>query len=320
MEKQKGFTLVESLVAVALVGLLLMFLMTVTQQYYTIKKANDLSRTAANLRDLMVDSINSVRGWSQTVHNPSNNKLRCLKDATDCYNQSGPFAVINGTGNIIFDPVSSPNNGFDAIGRLCTGFNSAAASGSDACPLRFNISWQAVCTTSPCLNPQILIKGDLDYNPLNRNLPFNPAKYSFSFVRNLEGNSLLAACAALKGIFSDVTKTCTLPMVGNCPLGQFVVGLDKSKGSLNQKICRPYLQGSCPAGQLMTQINGDGTFICSNTCTTTAPPPTPVGAPPAVPPNFTASGVTTSGIGGAAASSDGGASGDGGCGGADGCM
>jgi hypothetical protein len=98
-------------------------------------------------------------------------------------------------------------------GGTCPDFD--AVHGNDHCPLRMELRAKILCN-SDCANPQIELEGTmLKYSPktVDFKTPFNAAKYSFKFVRGLEGNTLAASCAMFGGTFdAGPPAKCDVPL------------------------------------------------------------------------------------------------------------
>ncbi|MGZ3660908.1 MAG: hypothetical protein ACXVCK_12485, partial [Bdellovibrionota bacterium] len=143
----------------------------------------------------------------------------------------------------------------------------------------FDVTWTPVCTAAACTNPQEKVTGTMTVKSSN-----NPADdiyknmlqtstYSFSALRGAGFSSFADMCKALEGLWNNSTKTCTLPLVGPCPNGQVVVGIDSAS---NQKICRQLwlsggtgYGGTCVPGQVMKGLDASGNPICIAIDTTT---------------------------------------------------
>lgn len=323
-----GFTLVEALLATTTLAIAISAVMTLSQLFLDSMKASKTQRAVSNYRDLLVENLRSYSGWRATVVSPltaNTAALSCLRVSTvasDCTGSSALntdtlIAVVNGDNGLIADS-SDLASGFQYDGRNCTGFSAPPAPGNSDCPLRFDVTVRLICPMpidpDTCTNPEIYLQGRLRHNSGPNGQAINPARYSFGFVRSLDKNTVRRACEAAGGWYARDPGTgdesCTMANTGICPPGFYVAGMQAATGSLNQKICRPFI-GRCPSNELMTGINADGTPICSaGICSLTAPSPAVITLPTAptpVPPIFSDGGGDGGGDG------CGGDGGDGGC-------
>lgn len=98
--------------------------------------------------------------------------------------------ILDNKGVLFYDTTSN-TKGLSPQGTACNGFVAPSippappTPGNDNCPLRFDISWTAVCGTS-CVNPQVQIHIQAVYNPAtsSRTVAFNPANYSATFFQS----------------------------------------------------------------------------------------------------------------------------------------
>jgi hypothetical protein len=294
----------EVLIASSVMGLVAVGMTALVSQYLMVKSVSDTHRTATLLRNLLLDNLNSQRGWRKTISASVNTSMTCLRDHQPCPNvNDAPITIFDGSSFMVYDS-QPPNNGFGPTGRLCQTFNPNPGQGDDNCPYRFSVTWTSICPASgTCQNPEIQIKGRFLYNPEKRNAGFNPQRYDFNFVRDIEVNTFWSACLSLGGRYDPTTQECIMPYGdSDCPAGTYLIGLTADTTTLNQKVCRSFI-GSCPTDQIMIGINPDGSPSCAPACSAAPPPIISVVVPP--------------GPGGDGGGGDGGGGGgsDGGCGG-----
>jgi prepilin-type N-terminal cleavage/methylation domain-containing protein len=183
-----GFSLIEILVGLGIMSILVMAVATMN---YRLVKQNAMVATPIQLdtfrRNLIALTL-ANSSWDMTTKtgvNPAS--MSCLTSSgTPCIPSSSgqSFAIYDSSGNLYYD-ATTPGNGLTASGQLCpsasnqNSFNAAIGAGNDNCPFRFNLTWTPICPPSgPCLNPQVMVKADLVYNPATRSLTLNPGHYS----------------------------------------------------------------------------------------------------------------------------------------------
>jgi hypothetical protein len=191
---------------------------------------------ADQFRKMIIATLQNDQAWKNTVNDPRNTSLACIKDRTtclictkdekgkavSCVPASGPFRVMgmsSDTSAPVYDPLV-PKNGFTMSGAPCDKFSPA---GNDQCPLRLELEWAAACSTEDvqCLNPQIKIHGKMLYSPSPtdklRKLPFNPEHYGIDMIR---GDSF-----AGNGAENYIPKWVSPTTLGNSNMYQGIDGI-----------------------------------------------------------------------------------------------
>jgi type II secretory pathway pseudopilin PulG len=197
----RGVSLVEVLVAAAMIAGLAITLATIQQRAAEANRAAALQQTAQDLKARMLQALADQRAWDATINAAANSNaasgtstepLQCVRHQLNCYATSAaaPFTIYDSAGAILFANVATgaggSQRGFNARGEVCNTFNETAATGDSTCVFATQVSRTFICPSTTCINPQINISITLMYRPLN-NKPLaslDMAKYSVSnFVR-----------------------------------------------------------------------------------------------------------------------------------------
>lgn len=272
LRRTRGFTLIESVVAMAILAMLVASGSSVIQLTTGSKNLINRSKAAANASQLIVNLVNSTPAWEMTISRPENPSLHCLVLRSCGNGAAGSFILFYANGEKAFDPTTQ---GFDHSGKVCD-FVGGVANAN--CPLSLALTWKAVCNGGSCVNPQILISGRFsEFDPNNdseKRIFLNINNFNFDFYRGVVDNSLKVACESVRGTFDPATYECRLiPMDRECPAKQVVkrVNADMTFD------CQLLLSNSvCPAGQYFMGLNADATPVCGAipACKAT-PTPTP---------------------------------------------
>jgi len=213
--KQKGFTLIETVMSLALVGFLFSGLM-MFGSYQAKQRADDeLSATLTANKSNLLALLTSDVAWNKTVAaNSPSSHLNCIGSSSGCANFTEPydFSIYDANGSPVFS--SSQAVGFNSNGTKCT--SSAGTSGyslsqnpslgtgtasptqslNHACAVTLRMAWSPLCpTTDPiCRYPFIHIVGT--YSSPNSSVSFG--KYNFelnrSSIRSSKCSSVAPAC------------------------------------------------------------------------------------------------------------------------------
>lgn len=194
---EEGLSVVELLIGVAILGTVVAAIASIANIAMRQQLQMNFTFQAAQVKADIHSYLNDDRSWAQIINAPGNqggagSAMDCLRNSTECTSTGAPGGaplanrpvsqIFNAQGQLIYD-LTAPTAGFNAQGVMCNGFVQPPAAGNDACPLRFAVTWSAVCTGS-CVNPQVTISIRAIYNPLARTIMFNPSNYSvINFVR-----------------------------------------------------------------------------------------------------------------------------------------
>lgn len=150
-----GFSSVVALVAIGFIVAASLLLPTQFMPVFkNAQRINDhLSATV--FRNVVFTMVSDPIIWQNMISNDPS--LVCIKDSTDCYSLIGtpqPLRYLyDPANNLIFD-ANVATNGFTHAGDPCNTFDS---SGNPLCPFRLEMTWQPLCSASPCVNPTLQI-------------------------------------------------------------------------------------------------------------------------------------------------------------------
>lgn len=269
----RGQSVVQMLLAIMLTAIIVIGLASMGTIIAHQQHQANFTFQVSQVRTSLVNLINNPNSWTQTYRSPLNSLgngsgLDCLYYLKPCTaDEFGDLgtnpvgvpigsvtpapvnAILDASGNVYYDS-TNPTSGFTATGATCTGFVPPPAAGNDACPLRFNITWQALCSTTPapgtCVNAKPEITIQVVFNPATPQYVFNPRNYAVvPFVQgsaagavghcwNKSGATLDETCADTVGIGTS-TPAVSLDVKGQLR-ASFVSGtsltIDWTKGNI----------------------------------------------------------------------------------------
>ena len=224
-----GFSIVQVLMASALMGLVALGVASLMRSAQKGQAQSNVAFHADMTRRSLGAVLSHPDAWAKTAADPRNSRasssaLDCLASGTPCTEDGADLGaggkpvqnypvnvVLDASGGVVFD-ASSPSKGVSAQGVPCDGFKAPPASGNDACPLRFEIAWSALCGAS-CVGPQIKIQVKAVYNPgsIEARASINPANYGIAAIYQGSGvNENIASqiCSYFEGTYSKSTGRC----------------------------------------------------------------------------------------------------------------
>jgi prepilin-type N-terminal cleavage/methylation domain-containing protein len=169
---KQGFTLVESLIGVVLLGILMTSAMTIMSDLSLWQKRVELSFDYSSLRNQIVNQLIDYRAWSNTVKAPINTIYTCFLNQDhmaaadrDCTGQTGTVNIFDLANTQVFD-FKNASFGFTLKGEPCTTFSATAGAGNFNCPLRLNLTSEPMCdaTLPTCENPLVKLTGQFVFN------------------------------------------------------------------------------------------------------------------------------------------------------------
>lgn len=194
----KGFTLIEAVVSVAVLGITIMFALSSINVVVRNKKSTQISTSINSIRQSIISTIKNPQSWNLIVQ--SNALMQCLlqnQDTTapDCstvsitpdwpqlvlmvYNTATPS-------NLFYDP-TNPINGFSLKGiQTCSSYVALPAAGNPDCPLRADVRWRPICPAAPapCRWPNIEVRVTFEYNPgVTATYDINPRNIELTIIR-----------------------------------------------------------------------------------------------------------------------------------------
>lgn len=256
LRSQKGFSMVESMIALAILGATAVFVVNMSSQETDKEKELNVRQTLLRLRSTLIQTLRSPDAISNTA---KTNALTCLENNSGCSaHDYTPISLVDGVG-IMYTDKSNTALGVNQFGKACTTFP------SKACPFRYTIKLKTICSDPACLVPQFKFLGELNLDSSINSIAVK--NFEFEITGGQAIDSYERSCNSLGGIYQPGTPpSCLLPMAGDCPLApdgtfQAVVGYNEVA---QQKICKPifkdFLNGiSCSRGEACSATNPTGT-------------------------------------------------------------
>lgn len=204
-----GFGILEILVTVGILGVVMMGMISLGTVILNGQRQSNLVFQLETMRRTLTTLVNSPSSWNQIIAATSNHgiptqpgmecllpasTLPCTKNGQDLSASGVAIAnqmisqILDGSGAVFYNP-TQPTSGFTAQGTACNTFSPPPAVGNDACPIRYDITWSAICSTvsapGTCISPQARIQITLVYNPgqAGSKTVLNPANYSATFIQ-----------------------------------------------------------------------------------------------------------------------------------------
>jgi hypothetical protein len=181
LNKQSGFTIVHFALVLALSGIAFVGWRVKEHRKERADTQRNLEKSAAKIRDLLVDALENDLAWRFTREASPNSRMNCLTDHTSCENKGGSIVVQDAYNRVIYDS-TLPSVGLTASGTPCSSFQD---SGSDSCPFRFEIKWEPRCLDD-CVDPKLSsIHGQLHFRPgPDLNFRLDTTRFSFHVSRD----------------------------------------------------------------------------------------------------------------------------------------
>jgi prepilin-type N-terminal cleavage/methylation domain-containing protein len=199
-QTRNGFTLVETMVGMAILLIAFISSLTVFEMVQNGQTANESSLGYVAARNQVVSLIIDDTSWAKMIGPPgdaTNPNFSCLfkQNSTtasdqDCFGKTDPLVMYNIKG----DPYTvngvraydfrSAVQGFSSKGQPCDTFNGNAGSGNFLCPLQLVVTWSAICSASPCINPPILFRGQATFNGGPQQQTPNTNNMSFQIIKS----------------------------------------------------------------------------------------------------------------------------------------
>ncbi len=196
----RGFTLVEVMAGIAILFIAFFSAIYVLQLVDKGQRSNEDSLSYASARNKLVSLLIDDTSWSKMIGAPGkvdNPNFACLLfqdsvNVTDrnCFAQSGPLVMYNIKGSkYVVDGVSaydfrSTTQGISNKGQPCDTYVQPPGAGNPQCPYQVVLTWRALCTSAPCVNPPILFQGVTAFNGNPDQLNPNLANLNFQLVKS----------------------------------------------------------------------------------------------------------------------------------------
>ena len=193
----KGFTMIEAVVCVAVLGITMMFAISSINVVVRNKQSMLISTSINSVRQSLISAIQNPQSWSFTVQDLTNRSasMACLYknqdlSAADCSSVSitpnwPQFIVKDSSDQPFYDP-TNPTKGFSLKGlQTCNTFVPNPGAGDPNCPLRADVRWRPVCpTTGICRWPNIEVRITFEYNPgTTATYDVNPRNIELTILR-----------------------------------------------------------------------------------------------------------------------------------------
>ncbi len=235
----KGFSLTEVMIATGLLGFITLGVTSLMLSMQKEQRRNTLLQVLTSQKTQFENVIRNSISWANTLAasgGTSGVNTHCLVNQQPCstitiwsgsYSTSYQTLVLrdggSGVGGIFYDGTAADGSkqGFTESGAACNTFTTAAT-GNDACPIGYRVSWAPQSTSS--LNPKITIYVKMIYNPSDSN-PFKTfvnasatstqlnAKYDVKFDRTAASTSKSFFVSYIKSISG---ATCSTYGFGAC--------------------------------------------------------------------------------------------------------
>ena len=224
MKKNKGFSLVEVLVALGILGVVGLGATTVISNMLAADSYTVLGNSALSLKNEFTAILRDKRAWAQTIADTTLNpdaqsQFACLRSATDCASiaAGAPYPFVpKTTSNQLFrtnyNPIAAASAGFDKNGQYCTTYSTIAP--TDLCSMRYTFTWTPLCPPAgACVNPQIKIALVFAHSGTVKVTKLNADKYGNTniIIGNLDEQYTAASCVLMGGSWNSVTSVCSAP-------------------------------------------------------------------------------------------------------------
>jgi hypothetical protein len=199
-KSSQGFTVVEVLVGIGILLIAFVSALSVLNLVDRGQKSNEDSLSYASARNKIVSLLLDDTSWSKMIANPGNvdnPNFGCLvkQDSTsasdrDCFGATAPLVMYNIKGQkysvdgIDAYDFRSATQGISDKGQACNTFTAAPAAGDPNCPYQVVLTWKALCSSSPCVNPPILFSGVTAFNGSPEQLNPNLANLNFQVIKS----------------------------------------------------------------------------------------------------------------------------------------
>lgn len=264
----KGVSIVELMIYVGLSTVVILIATSIVQVSQEMVQSSTIFAGLNEARNTILMTLRDETAFKKTLAYPGNSAVfKCLNQHASCSGGGGTFTLLNAQGNVVAE-AARPNtsDGLTRIGAPCTAYS---ASGNDACPFKFSVSWTARCpkatpfNPSPsCLDPSIEFAATLMVSSKTPIKDLNPSSYAIAAVKQNTSASLSETCTKMGGTFQP-DGSCVMPYSNTqCPANSYI------RGFLNgQPVCQPLLEHQCPTGQVLLGINANGVAQCGPGCT-----------------------------------------------------
>lgn len=182
---QRGFGLTEAVISIGIVGMSSMAALGALSVQKNLQKKVVLKSKLSALKKNIVANLNNYQAWQNTIQSSSNSSLSCISDENCNTSSGGSFDLLDSSDsadNTYIYGKTDSSNGFTLLGESCSSYD--GTNGDPACPVKVNMSWEALCSGTSCTQGRV--KVNFDYNSGGGSAGFSVKKFDFEFYVNLE--------------------------------------------------------------------------------------------------------------------------------------
>lgn len=250
---QKGFSIAEVLVAAGLLSLLVTTITVAPSLVGDKSRKVKVYSTVENVRKTLMKTVMNDKSWNYSINDSANVELACLRNKTDCTGAKGVLRLWKTEDQLVFEnkfDSKKPTDGFTNEGVPCNSFNASA--GNDDCPIRPKVTFEALCSTSPCLDPPFQVNIQFLHKPSGMKVypieRFNMTMYKTSL------STVGTLCELMGGEVDEETKKCELGFhieEFQCPSGEAITSFD---ATTNEPNCSPVPEVPTADSWLMWEV------------------------------------------------------------------
>ena len=216
LSNSKGFSLVSVMVASAL-GVITMMVMA--QQFLAMNRMQmkwNAMTAMMTYRNILKATVESEVSWVNTLNDPGNINLACLRGNRDCRGAGGPLILRTASNSVFYNSINT-DNGLTSNMVNCVGFTQNQTENL-SCPFRLNLTWEAMCPPialgGGCQDPLIRIRGTWSYTGVQFMGGLNLDRYKIDFIKTRQFQNVKQAVSE------------SLSRLGQCPPNQAVISFN----------------------------------------------------------------------------------------------
>ncbi|MGZ3774503.1 MAG: hypothetical protein ACXVCY_11860 [Pseudobdellovibrionaceae bacterium] len=195
LNSQRGFSVVETIVAAAILGTVTLGISTLFADLMRTQKSTEIDYALQGLADQLKSIISSQSSWDVSKQNNSSMSCARTLPASCPMGWNSSISLYNSEGKLFID-ANNPQQGFKADGSVCNYY------GTGDCVFKASLNWKIKCSNSDnCKYPDEQI--DLTFNYSGRD-NLNISKYAIVSASRLnlaENNSPQVVCADKNQVF-----------------------------------------------------------------------------------------------------------------------
>ena len=175
---EQGSAILATLALTTMMGLFVMSALAMASIINTNRVGSSLTFVLSLISSNTRATLNNEGAWQQTLQNPNNSSLICLRTHATCPITGGTFSLYDAAGKIMYDSID-PKSGFTQAGSPCTSFGT---SGNENCLYRVELTWRPNCG-SDCKDPNEIILVTKFLRSKKAPGTINVKKYDFEVTR-----------------------------------------------------------------------------------------------------------------------------------------